>query len=305
MLAHHRQLGVNRFFVVDNGSTDGTTEFLLEQPDVHVFWTEDGYETARLGMAWLEALLDAFGRDSWCLLIDADEQLVYPESASFELGRFCESLQVRGLNCLATMCLDMYSSLPLAATTLRADQPLLEQCGYFDRSGYFNIARYTACLPRIYGGVRARLFWPEVDLGSMIAVLARAATQGFDQDAYLRAHDDVRAAVGAGVLDSALDHFLTYGWREGRAVVTRAVNGWPEGRYLSAHPGVESAVAQGVFASGLEHYIRHGQFESFLPAPWPPCLSQVPLVRWQDGLRFRLGRHHLQGATWRRPDGVG
>jgi hypothetical protein len=31
---HHRGLGIERFFVVDNGSSDGTLEFLQDQSDV-------------------------------------------------------------------------------------------------------------------------------------------------------------------------------------------------------------------------------------------------------------------------------
>lgn len=33
-LRHYRNLGVNRFFIVDNESTDGSTEYLVTQPDV-------------------------------------------------------------------------------------------------------------------------------------------------------------------------------------------------------------------------------------------------------------------------------
>jgi Glycosyl transferase family 2 len=38
-LDHYRTIGVSRFFVTDNGSTEGTKEFLLTQPDCHVFVT--------------------------------------------------------------------------------------------------------------------------------------------------------------------------------------------------------------------------------------------------------------------------
>ena len=40
-LRHHREFGVHRFFVVDNGSTDGTLDLLAKEPDVHVFTTAD------------------------------------------------------------------------------------------------------------------------------------------------------------------------------------------------------------------------------------------------------------------------
>ncbi len=49
-LRHYRQLGVHRFFVADNASTDGTTtEYLTQQPDVHVFRTDQSFRSARGG----------------------------------------------------------------------------------------------------------------------------------------------------------------------------------------------------------------------------------------------------------------
>jgi len=57
-LAHYRKLGVGRFFVIDNGSTDGTKELLTDQPDCHVFLTRNSYSEATYGLAWQHALLD-------------------------------------------------------------------------------------------------------------------------------------------------------------------------------------------------------------------------------------------------------
>src|SRR3981081_3952939 len=51
-LNHHRNIGVKRFFVVDNGSTDGSREFLLAQPDCHVFLTHDSFSRSMLGVDW-------------------------------------------------------------------------------------------------------------------------------------------------------------------------------------------------------------------------------------------------------------
>ena len=53
-LKHYRQLGVNRFFIVDSGSTDGTLDYLAAAPDVHAF-SASGND----GMASINALLDS------------------------------------------------------------------------------------------------------------------------------------------------------------------------------------------------------------------------------------------------------
>src|ERR1700755_3194146 len=58
---HYRRAGVRHFYVVDNGSTDGTTEFLLQQRDCSVFYTNGSYAASRAGLKWLNPLMDEFG----------------------------------------------------------------------------------------------------------------------------------------------------------------------------------------------------------------------------------------------------
>ena len=43
-LRHHRTLGVDRFFVLDNGSTDGTLDYLAGEPDVTRFEVDSASE---------------------------------------------------------------------------------------------------------------------------------------------------------------------------------------------------------------------------------------------------------------------
>ena len=64
-LAHYRALGVDRFFVVDNDSSDGTTEYLAGQPDVRVFRTTNRFSESSAGSLWLNLLLSRFGVGGW------------------------------------------------------------------------------------------------------------------------------------------------------------------------------------------------------------------------------------------------
>ncbi|MFX8828798.1 glycosyltransferase family 2 protein, partial [Acinetobacter baumannii] len=64
-LDHYRKLGVSRFFFVSNASTDGTNEFLLAQPDCHVFHTAGSYAKVKAGLGWLNPLITEFGTDHW------------------------------------------------------------------------------------------------------------------------------------------------------------------------------------------------------------------------------------------------
>jgi hypothetical protein len=304
-LAHHRTLGVGRFFVLDNGSTDGTLDYLLSQPDVHVYQTRGSYLEARLGIDWLETMLTLHGDGHWCVVLDGDEHLVYPDCEFFRLPEFCAALEQHSLDCLVTIFIDLYADAPIAETRFDG-RPLLEICSYFDAKGYYNFPPNDTCMPRFYGGPRARLFWPEVDLRHDAGRIKAYVEDAFDEQAYLTLHPDIRGAIADGTVRSGLDHFLRYGHHEGRTMVVRALDAWPEETYLSINPDVKDAVQQGTFTSGLDHYVRYGQFEARgLLGPAPPCLSQAPLLRWNSHMRLDVGRHRLSGASWRRNDAVG
>jgi glycosyl transferase family 2 len=93
---HYRKIGVARFFVIDNGSTDGSKEFLLAQPDCHVFVTRNSYAESVYGVEWQNALLNEYGVNHWCLIVDADEWFVYPGFESRPLSDFTAYLDRSG-----------------------------------------------------------------------------------------------------------------------------------------------------------------------------------------------------------------
>ena len=81
-------LGVEHFLFVDNGSTDGSREYLAEQPDASVWTTDGSYKNSRFGMDWLTHLQRKYAHGKWCVTADVDEFLVYP---------FCETRPLRAL----------------------------------------------------------------------------------------------------------------------------------------------------------------------------------------------------------------
>jgi glycosyltransferase involved in cell wall biosynthesis len=131
-LAHYRKLGVGRFFVIDNGSTDGTKELLTAQPDCHVFLTRNSYSEARLGVEWQHALLDEYGVDHWCLVVDADEWFIYPGYEDRSLPELAAYLQQSGAQGMFAFLLDMYGWGGVAGVIPRPEHSLLDACRYFD-----------------------------------------------------------------------------------------------------------------------------------------------------------------------------
>jgi hypothetical protein len=133
VLRHHRKLGVTRFFVVDNDSDDGTREYLLAQDDCHVFIAKQSFAVSNHGTRWLNWLLDRFGNDAWCLIVDADEMFVYPGCETVALPQFARYLDTTGAKGLAAFLLDMYGEGSIADTPGSPDRPLIDSCPFFDR----------------------------------------------------------------------------------------------------------------------------------------------------------------------------
>ncbi len=157
-LAHYRQLGVDRFLVIDNGSDDGTLEFLRGQPDIHVFLTTDSFAESQCGLTWTNAILDAFCDGQWTMTIDADELFIYPHVGQVGIHRFCRFLDSVGHKAVISLLLDMYSDKPLAETVHPPGGSLVATCPYFDSGPYQAVQVQAFPAVQFYGGVRQRLF---------------------------------------------------------------------------------------------------------------------------------------------------
>ena len=156
-LAHHRALGVRHFLIVDNDSTDGSAALLGDQPDVSLWRTPDSYKASRFGMDWLGVLHRRFGHGHWCLTLDADELLIYPDWDRRPLPELTRWLDSRGHPALGVMMLDLYPKGPLGQTPPAAD-PLEHLC-WFDDHPYWVQRQPKLENLWLQGGVRARRFF--------------------------------------------------------------------------------------------------------------------------------------------------
>ncbi len=161
-LNYYRKLGISRFFIVDNGSNDHTVEFLKSSRDCHVFFTNQNMANSRAGINWIEPLLKTYGQNKWCVIVDADELLVYPNSEKLPLTEFCRKLDRRNENALPCIMIDMYSDGNIEEVAYHEGQSLIEACPFFDRSGYRYLPIFHSDVPIIIGGPRLRTFFPEL-----------------------------------------------------------------------------------------------------------------------------------------------
>ncbi|MFO1046545.1 MAG: tetratricopeptide repeat protein [Geminicoccaceae bacterium] len=169
LLDYYRALGADRFLLLDNGSDDGTGEWLLAQrQDIHVFRTEASFAAAGAGMRWINRLLDEHGCGAWCLTIDADEALVYPGAERVRLPELAAYLDGTGAESMAAPMLDLYADAPLDSVRYQPGQSLIEAFPWFDGSGY--VRRDSNDFPyfRLHGGARARLFHDHAGAGPVL-----------------------------------------------------------------------------------------------------------------------------------------
>lgn len=158
---YYRNLGVKRFYIVDNGSSDGTLEFLSKQHDVTCYVTHQGYKDSNFGMHWLNYLLRKYGKGHWCITCDPDEFIVYPYMESRKLKdliSYLESIQQRSF---FTVMLDMYSDKPISETYYTSGDSPLDACPYFDGTGYSKQYNHNYRNLFVQGGVRRRVFAKE------------------------------------------------------------------------------------------------------------------------------------------------
>jgi hypothetical protein len=197
-LTHHRQLGVDRFFVADGGSTDGTLDQLTAAPDVHVFAA-----TGDDGLAGLNTLLNAYGPGHWTLTVDVSELFVYPHYEELELPLFCRYLNHVGSQAMACVSLDMYAASPLGDAVHRPGTPLRSTCGYFDSAPY-QLSRTDMCpYFEIYGGLRERLMGgPGAGLSPVLSRVPLVRWQHGMQ--YLRGTGNITPVIVANVMGALL-----------------------------------------------------------------------------------------------------
>lgn len=165
-LNHYRRLGIGRFLVVDNGSDDGTFEYLAEAPDVDLWRTDASYKKAGFGAYWQDGLLSKYAPNRWVMYADVDEFLVF---CGMEKGlrSLVKSLAERGETRLFAPLLDVYGQTSIDQTEIAPGQDPLEVCCWFDADPerYEQFDRGVS----VKGGVRHRLFFKDYDSSPQLA----------------------------------------------------------------------------------------------------------------------------------------
>ncbi len=160
-LKYYRDLGVNHFFMVDNGSDDGSREYLEQQDDVTLFTTRASYKRARFGTDWLNWLQRKYAHGHWTLVVDVDEFFVFPFCDTRPIRALTDWLDGSGVKAFSAMLIDMYPKGPIGAQPYVEGQNPMEILHWFDSGNYMISKNEEYQNLWIQGGPRARQFFAD------------------------------------------------------------------------------------------------------------------------------------------------
>ncbi|KQV83672.1 glycosyltransferase family 2 protein [Rhizobium sp. Root1220] len=162
-LSHYRGLGVTRFICVDDASSDGSREFLLEQTDVDLWVSDVRFKEARRGRRWRERLFSLYGTDRWYVNVDSDEFLIYEGFGNRGLRSVIDGLEGAGFLRMSAPMLDMY---PIDLESAEVEK--LEQSDPWTVADHFDGDGYTLTTTKraisVRGGPREREFKSGLEL---------------------------------------------------------------------------------------------------------------------------------------------
>ncbi|MGO7179542.1 glycosyltransferase family 2 protein [Rhizobium brockwellii] len=160
-LQYYRDLGIEHFICIDNGSTDGTAELLSSFEDVSLVSAHGSYKAARFGNDWINEVINRHCQEKWVLYVDADEFLVYPHCDTRPIDQLTAYIDSVGGRSLRAVMVDMYSQHPVLENVCEPGRNPLEVCNLFDRSGYVSHFDRRSRTIWIKGGVRGRVYFKE------------------------------------------------------------------------------------------------------------------------------------------------
>lgn len=191
-LQYYREQGINTFYIIDNGSTDGTTEYLLKQSDCIVFQTHDSFREAKSGIKWLNQIGQEFCMGHWCLIADVDELFVFPKKYGTTIRQFIKAVEDEGADAVFTLMIDMYSRKPMSEVKYISGTPFTDTCNTFDSKPYTSIQVKEFPYTNVLDGIRQRLFFTSFSrrnildrLGWKIAHLSKAL-RIFSESAFIK-----------------------------------------------------------------------------------------------------------------------
>lgn len=161
LVSHYRKLGVEKFAVLDNGSGDGTFNWLKKQVDVDLFLSLERYEClAKEG--WINRIVSYYGFNHWYVLADSDELAAYIGMERHSLKDVIRFALKRKIKKFKGIMIDMYP----AGILFDSHDNIFKEYRWMDTDTYIEEEDIAgSCKIKWYrGGPRERLMGCHVGL---------------------------------------------------------------------------------------------------------------------------------------------
>ncbi len=131
-LNHYRQLGIQNFAFIDNGSTDDTLERLKAEQGVVI-------DQCNLPLAQFEDLIrqysaNEYGQNRWCLYVDMDELFDFEGRQTLGISGLVAYLRAQNATALMAQMLEMFPKDSLRTAGAWSYEECIEAFQYFDIS---------------------------------------------------------------------------------------------------------------------------------------------------------------------------
>ena len=161
LVNHYRKLGIEKFAFMDNGSDDGTFEWLLDQSDVDLFRCYEPYQTA-VKEGWINRIISHYGFNRWYLVTDSDELGTYVGMESHPIKDVVKYAEKSGIKRIKGLTIDMYADgSPFGNTDdIYGTYKWMDVNTYFEKETVAGTQKYNCFL----GGPRHRLMGSNINL---------------------------------------------------------------------------------------------------------------------------------------------
>ena len=263
LVDHYRTLGIVKFAIMDNGSDDGTFEWLLEQQDIDLYQCKRQYQT-NVKEGWINRLISYYGFDRWYVVTDSDELAVYQNMETRSLPELTMRLERAGVKRVKAITLDTYSESAafIESDNIRNDYRWIDSDSYKEMS-----VRAGGCrIKRFIGGPRYRLMNSKVPLDKCPLVYFEKGTVSDDAH-YQFPHNIINdAPCLMGILHyKFLDTDLEEYKRRASAESTFVGHGALYRQYMAFFDG-----------SGRQSFMYDGSVE-FVSSE---SLKMIPFIEW-------------------------
>lgn len=156
LVNHYRKLGIERFAFLDNGSTDGTFEWMKDQDDIDVFKTLDKYNCL-VKEGWLNRIISYYGFDRWYILTDSDELFTYIGMEKHPINDLISYAEREKIKRFKGINLDMYADAALFSID-SSDLDIEKTYCWMDSDSYVETPRKigNSIITAVTGGPRQR-----------------------------------------------------------------------------------------------------------------------------------------------------